>query len=533
MNPATANLIDRPYLEVVDDILTAVIGGVVKEPIFYDVKEDLYALSRPASDIRSISGTRDQNHQTFQKEIDYVFSQGDNAVVWQKGGSGPDDDTTFYVNYFVPDGESLSPLTDINVGSVTRTLSEAVGREIATVFQEVNAAYLAGFIDTAKGQSLELVVSILDVTRKTKEFAAGLVTFFRDPAAGDGNITIPEATPLSTTKGEAEFVTTQPRTLQRGQQRIDVPVLAGDAFKGSQGVQPAGAITTLQQPITGISRVTNFDATVLGANDESDDDLRLRAKAKLQGLDKATLAALVRAVFDERAVLTEIWDPNGAPGKQSDPGEVVLLVQASPERFESLRSAVNETRAAGVLTALVAKYVFFKPRMVISVTAGLTAAGKTKVVETVIAAVQQYTDGLDAGKPASGTDIIKAIAKNVQEVGDPKNVKIVDVLTWRADIGKPGGQTFVDLILQAVQSVPASNADALRAAVTSVVSNAAPGPPSERRIPDRSLVQGPGGQRATDQEIEAGTFQVVAKVNGEDWTVALDLTPDDIFMVEH
>ncbi|HET9179986.1 MAG TPA: baseplate J/gp47 family protein [Terriglobia bacterium] len=531
MNPATANLIDRPYLEVVDDILTAVTGGVVKEPIFYDVKEDLYVLSRRASDIRSISGTQDQKHQTFQKEIDYVFSEGDNAVVWQKGGHGPDDDTTFYVNYF-PASQSLSPLTDINVGSVTRTLSEAVGREIATVFQEVNAAYLAGFIDTAKGQSLELVVSILDVTRKTKEFARGLVTFFRDPAAADGNITIPEGTLLSTTKGEAEFVTTQPRTLQRGQPRIDVPVRAGDDFKGSKGVQPAGAITTLQQAITGITRVTNFDATVLGADDESDDDLRLRAKAKLQGLDKATLAALTRVVFEERAVLTEIWDPNGAPGKQSDPGNVVLLVQSSPERFESLRSAVNETRAAGVLTALVAKYVFFKLRMVISISSGLTAAGKMKVVGEVIASVQQYTDGLDAGKPASGADIIKAIVKDVKEVGDPKNIKVVDVLTWRADIGKPGAQALVDLILQAVQSAPAGNSDAVRAAVTTVISDAAPGPPSERRIADRSLVQGPGGQRATDQEIEAGTFQVVAKVNGEDWTVALDLTPDDILLVE-
>lgn len=531
MNPATAALIDRPFSEVVDDILTAITGGVVKEPIFFDVKEDLYPLSRTASGIRSVTGTLHNLHQTFQSDIDYFLSGDGKAIVWQPGGSAPDDETAFYVNYFVPN--SLSPLTDINVGSVTRTLSEAIGREIATVFQEINAAYLAGFIDTATGQSLEFVVSILNVTRKTKEFATGLVTFFRDTATGDGNITIPEGTPLSTAKGDATFVAAELRTLQRGQQRIDVPVSADDASKGGKGVVTAGAITTLQQPIIGIAKIINFDATVLGANDESDEDLRARAKAVLQGLDKATLAALIRVVAEERVKLIEIWDPNGAPGKASDPGTVVLLVQSSPERFESLQSAVNETRAAGVQSTLVAKYVFFKPRMVVTVAAGLTAAGKVKLVAEIIAAVQAYADGLSAGQSVSGPDLIKTINQNVKEASDPKSVKMVDVMAWRADVGHPGAQTFVDLLIQAVQSAPAGNDNALRAALTSVVSNAAPGPPSERRIPDRSLVQGAGGQRATDLEIEAGTFQVIAKVGGEDWTIALDSAPTDILLVEH
>jgi hypothetical protein len=530
VNPATATLIDRPYLEVVDDILTAITGGVVKEPIFFDVKEDLYALSRPASGIRSITGTEKQQHVTFQQDIDYLFSEGDNAVVWQPHGAHPDDETTFYVNYFVPN--PLSPLTDINVGSVTRTLSEAVGREIATVYQEINAAYLSGFIDTATGQSLDFVVSILNVVRKTKDFAVGLVTFFRDPGAGDGNITIQEGTQLSTAKGEAIFVTTELRTLQRGQSRIDVPIRADIPSRGPVGVVAPGAISTLQQAITGIAKVTNFDATVLGASDESDDDLRARAKAVLQGLDKATLAALARVVFEERAKLTEVWDPNGAPGKSSDPGTVVLLVQATPEQFQSLQSGVNETRAAGVLATVVAKYVFFKPRMVVTVASGLTAAGKVKVVGEIIAAMQQYADGLSAGQPASGPDLIRAITSNVKEVSDKSSIRIVDVMAWRADIGNPGAQSFVDLLMQAIQSAPAGNNDALRAALTSVVDNAAPGPPSDRRIPDRSLVQGPSGQQATDQEIEAGTFQVSATVSGEAWTIALDSEPADILLVE-
>ena len=105
-----------------------------------------------------------------------------------------------------------------SVGSVTRTITEAVGREIATVYEQVNLAYLSAFVDTATGASLDYVVEILDVTRKTAEFAEGLVTFFR--AAGlDGNITIPAGTRLAASSGTVVFVSTQPRTLQRGQVR--------------------------------------------------------------------------------------------------------------------------------------------------------------------------------------------------------------------------------------------------------------------------------------------------------------------------
>jgi Baseplate J-like protein len=527
VNADTVTLIERPYQEIVDDILTAIVGGVVNEPIFFDVKEDLYPLSQPAQDVRSITGTLQQRHHAFRKEVDFVFSEGDNAIVWQPGSAHPDDETIFYVDYFRRD--SRSPLSDINVGSVTRTLSEAIGREIATVYQQINQAYLSGFVDTASGQSLDLVVAILGVVRKTKDFAVGLATFFRDPAAAEGNITIPEGTILSTAKGEATFVTTQMRTLQRGQVRIDVPVRASDASKGDVGVVKAGAITTLAQPISGIARVTNFEATVLGKEDETDEELRARAKAVLRGLGKATLAALARVIFEGRGKLAEVWDPNSPPVKRSDPGTVVLLVESEPERFPSLRAGVEETRAAGVLTTLVARYVFFKPRVVARIASGLPAAGKVKLIGQIIAKMQEYVDTLSAGDPAKGQDLLKAIG-SVTEVSE---AMIVDVMAWRADIGQPGAEMLVDALLIAIASTPSGDDAALRTALSRVVTEAVPPVPTGRRIPDRGLVQDVSGQRrATDEEIEAGQFQVAATVGGEPWWVVLDVEPADIVLVE-
>jgi len=527
MNPETVTLIERPYQEIVDDILTAIVGGVVNEPIIFDVKIDLYPLAEPAKDVRGITGTVNGESHAFQKEIDFVFGADNNAVIWQGGGTWPSDETVFYVDYFRK--ESRSPLTDINVGSVTRTLSEAIGREIATVYQQINRAYLSAFIDTAEGKSLDLVVAILGINRKTKDFAVGLITFFRDPAI-QGNITIPEGTLLATAKGEVTFQTTQLRTLQRGQVRIDVPIRAGDDFKGETGKVAAGTITQLVQPIAGIARVSNFEPTILGAEDESDEELRARARAVLRALGKGTLAALARVIFEGRGVLTEVWDPNSPPAKRSEPGTVVLMVESEPERFPSLRAAVEETRAAGVQATLLARYVFFKPRIVAQITPGLTAAGKLKVIDEIIAALQAYVDGLSSGDPAEGQVLLKAVT-DVEDVSK-KETRIVDVMAWRADLGQPGAETMVETILTSLQGVPSDDPEALRVAITGAVSEVPPLVPSGRRIADRGLVRGPTGDRATDEEIEASDFQVTAVIDSEKWWVVLDIEPADILLQE-
>jgi Baseplate J-like protein len=528
MNPDTVNLIERPYQEVVDDLLTAIVGGVVNEPILFDLKEDLYPLAQPAQDVRGITGTVDtdtgqQLYFSFQKTVDFLFDASKNAVVWQEGGKQPADESTFYVDYFRQN--SQSPLTDINVGSVTRTLTEAIGREIATVYGQVNKAYLSAFIDTAEGKSLDLVVAILGITRKTKDFAVGLVTFFRDPAI-EGNITIPQSTLLLTTQADATFQTIEPRTLQRGQVRIDLPVRAGDGFKGAAGKVEAGAITTLTQPIAGIARVTNFEATFLGAEDESDPELRDRAKAALRGLGKATLLALARVIAEGNATLTEVWEPNSPLGHRTDiPGTVTLLVESEPERFPSLRGAVEETRAAGVQVTLVARYVFFKPRLTARIAAGLPPSGKVKLLGQIIEAIQKYVDGLKAGDAAKGADILQAI-QTVKEVSDPK---IVDVMAWRSDVGQPGAETLVDSLLEAIAMTPKTQPDALRNALIRTLTET-PQVPTNRRIADRSLIQNLTGQRASDSDIDRGEFQVA--LPGAEWWVVLDLEPADIVLLE-
>ena len=535
MNGAIINLFARPYQQVVDDILTAMVGGVVNEPIVFDVNRTRYPLSQRASDLRSVSGTvtvaagsgpPQVTEHTFDIGVDVLFSPADNSVAWVKGGTFPDDQSTFYVDYFRPDSAAISPLTDLNVGSVTRTLSEAVGREIATVYQEINQAYLAGFVDTAAGTSLDLVVSILGVVRRTKDYAIGLVSFFRDPSSQAGSVTIPQGTAVRTASGVV-FETSDIATLQLGQVRIDVAVRAGTAWKGPAGLVKAGEINTLEIPIAGISRVTNFDATVLGSSDETDAQLRERAKTTLQYLGKGTIAALTRAVFDESATLNQIRDPNTADAP-TPPGTVALLVQAEPARIAGVEAAVNETRAAGVLASIVGRYVFFQPRLILQVAAGMTEAAKARLLDQVVAAIEAYVDGLKPGQAADGSKVAQAIV-SAKAVKATKDIRFVDVLASRADVAPPGTQTLEDALVAAVSSVPAGDEAALRSAIEGVLSPSF----SEARIPDAGLVLGPDGKtQATYAEIEAGQFQVSSIVNGEKWAVVLDMQTSDIMLVE-
>ena len=545
MNLETMKLVERPYREVVDDLLVSIVGGIVNEPIIFDIKIASYPLAQLAKSVWSITGTREVEQDgkvqkirhTFQQEVDYELVNDEASgsfLRWLEGGNHPVDDTIFYVDYLPSTDTPTSPLTDTHVGSVTRTLSEAIGREIATVYQQINLAYWSGFIDTAEGKSLDLVVAILGLRRRTKDFAIGLITAFRD-ASIKGNITISEGVTLATTKDEVRFQTTQRRTLQQGQVRIDVPIRATDAFKGESGLVTAGQITQLMRPIAGIDHIGNSEPTYLGPNDESDEELRARAKAALRALGKGTLQSIINAVADRRGKLAEIWDPNGTPApngvpaKKPDPGIVALLLEeTNPNRFPSLQAAVEETRAAGVRTQLVARYIFLKLKVLLTLNGGIEGEGKIKIIDQVIAALQVYVNGLQSGKPAQGKALLKAIY-DADDAINQESSRIVDVRPARADIGQTGTESLVNALIEAFEQSAANSTTDLKNKLRQVVTQAGVAIPSLNRIPDTSLIRKAEGDGAVEPgDVETGNFQVLATIGEEAWWIVLDIDRADI-----
>ena len=488
------DLIVRPYNEIVDDVLVAMVGGVTNEPLIYSVREDDYLLAEPARAVRGITGTAldaltaQPAQYTFQPNIDWSFNESENRVHWLEKGRKPIDGSVFYVDYFKRDKreDQDSPLTDINVGSVTRTLSEAMSRELAVLYSQVNLAYQSGFIDLAKGKSLDFVVALLGVERKTADFAQGQISFFRTNTSR-GNITIPQGVKLSTKEGIV-FETTAERTIQRGQVRVDVPARATDAFKGPAGRVEGNTVTTIVIPIEGIDHQTNFDPMTLGAADETDEELRRRAKAVLRGLGQCTVDALLLAAQEARATNAEVRDPLFPPedaNKHTPPGKVVMVLEVEPERFSGVTSAVNARRAAGVNVQFIARYVYIRPRMEVALRRDLTPAGKDQVKQEVIKALTAFVASVGSGNPVKGQDFLAALKPVADVVVD--KTKVSDLLVW---------QTVLDDGAQLGQRKPA-----------------------------RDLAFGPTNARATDAEIEAGTFSIV--IAALYWPV-LEMEPADI-----
>jgi hypothetical protein len=107
-------------------------------------------------------------------------------------------------------------------------------------------------------------------------------------------------------------------------------------------------LTVVQRAIAGIDTVTNPSATTTAAQDESDDELRARARTALTASNKGTLGALENGLLqlpDVRAVaITEF--PNGVPGELAL--SISLADPSRPAIPPSVLARVEELRPAGV-----------------------------------------------------------------------------------------------------------------------------------------------------------------------------------------
>ncbi len=168
--------VKRSYRDAVDDILTQLTKAVVREQFDAEEARTKYVLAEsPAKEIVKIQGARGGNPHTFKDGVDYRLAN--NAVEWLSAGEKPDVNSAFFVSYSF--GEP-SGITDVNPGSVSRTLVEAISREFEFLYSQMDNVYQSAFIDTARGSALDLVVSILGVTRLAPQAAVGSIIFGRE-----------------------------------------------------------------------------------------------------------------------------------------------------------------------------------------------------------------------------------------------------------------------------------------------------------------------------------------------------------------
>lgn len=336
----------QPYERFVDDLLTALTGGVIREEHQFLGTDQSYVLSSPGVLTNSVKvfGQYKDEFRLFEGGIDYQYDSTEEAIRWKPDGKIPDEQTYFYVNFYLQ--ETVRRLTDRNPGSVTTTVAEAFAREYAVLHKQMEAIYFSAFVDFATGVSLDHIAALFGMSRKDAKFASGEALCKRSSPA-EGDISIPAATVISTDTGQ-DFETTDRRTLRKGQLSVIVPIRA--QVEGPSGRTEPGTIKNINRPIFGIDSVVNEEATFFATAREPDEEFRRRIKGALERAGKATVASL------KYTLIEDIPGLNDGNVEVKEDAEVNGKVQVrfgltdgvNPELVRRIEESIFYARPAGV-----------------------------------------------------------------------------------------------------------------------------------------------------------------------------------------
>ncbi len=195
-------------------------------------------------------------------------------------------------------GHASGVLSDFEVGSVTRTLTEAFAFEMALLYEKMQLVYLSGFVDTATSSQLDNVVAVLGVERGLADFSEGRITFTRDPGGKD--IIVPPGTLVATEESpdapKKVYQTVEELVVPKDQLTGEVRIQAVE--RGEQMDTPEGTIVVLPRPVPGIKSVANpKEVKLAGKRRETDEELRRRAKNTLLAAGKANKFAIENALI--------------------------------------------------------------------------------------------------------------------------------------------------------------------------------------------------------------------------------------------
>lgn len=253
-------------------------------------------------------------------------------------------------------------LTDVNPGSVLRTLVEAFARELAEAYGRMGALYELGFLDTATGQSLDHLIALVGKKRLAGMRVQGEAFFVRDPHVTQ-RIRIPAGTTLYAQKGEAKipYQTESEAELEAGQSVIIIPVTAEIPPNKKLeeillGPKETGQEHPLEQaaPLAGIGQVYMARPTTPRLAQEGDEALRARVKTELAARGSGTLRAMEQALLQAGARSVTFRDALTAKG-EVPPGELEVVVDADLGQslvYQALWDGLVATKPPGILVHL-------------------------------------------------------------------------------------------------------------------------------------------------------------------------------------
>lgn len=474
----------RTYPEVMENVLTGLIGGVPAESHAYPPQGGKsapyeHALENPPVDtIISVYGIRNNQSFQFVKEVDYQLM--DNKLVWLEEANTPDMGSVFQINYRTQG--ATSEFNDLHVGSVLRTLSESFSMEMAGLYAQAEAVYKAGFVDTAENRSLDNVVALLGVSRVKAGRNATKVKFVRS-GGSVGDIHIPAGTRVANVDASIQYETIETITLLNGQNSIQVT--ARDVDDNLEGLE-AETLILLTKPLAGIESVTNPAASQVVEQDETDDMLRTRSKNFLHGSEKATIGAIRQAVAQQN-VIAEVTEDIDRPGYIS---VIVHADSSTPEAEQRLRAAIRDVRPAGIVIELSNVASPYEIDLDIRITTAddLLEADLRFIQEEASKQIQDYINALSVEDTVSINRIIGLVLSNAAikdvrilsaSVGSDDVLDRVNGIVDVAQITDVSAGDNVPLVAGAINIIDPALATVISVTVSYPITSA---PPSESEI---------------------------------------------------
>lgn len=240
-------------------------------------------------------------------------------------------------------------ITNTNVGSVIRTLVEAIVVENDIEYYQIQQVYNALGIDDAQGDDLDRLVSILGVVRKPASKCPGSITFGRSTASAS-DIAI-EYSQIISTKPDingnvTEFIVSDSNAkLLAGNLTVTVNV---EAVEAGIVYIPSNTLTIMNTPIIGIEYVNNDNAISGGSDVESDDNLRERAKTRLSSLGKGTNSAIRSALLEISGVTDVMMIDMSRGVGTSDAVVVTSVIPPSTELSNIISATISSVKPSGI-----------------------------------------------------------------------------------------------------------------------------------------------------------------------------------------
>jgi uncharacterized phage protein gp47/JayE len=189
-------------------------------------------------------------------------------------------------------------LTDFRVGSRSRTLLEAVAKEIEEYYDRVYRAI--------KTTIEENIYTVLGFSKRPALYSTGSIRFGRLTPA-DANYMIPLGTIVKTkataTKAPVNFRTTQDVLIPIGATSVDCPVIC--QVPGTDGNAEAATVVDFVTKPAGIENVTNVFAFNNGREEETKDEQKNRFQKFIASLSRGTLPSIEYGATTAQLLNTE------------------------------------------------------------------------------------------------------------------------------------------------------------------------------------------------------------------------------------